>query len=672
MTDVTMADCQLPSALSNLRDASSPAQRLDALRIIKNEIVGDRWKKKSYTQAGLLDILATITQQSETTPEAEDIRFQTLSILSSLAHGGKRVNMLLRLPGLPILLHNLDPANHSPRIVTVALQSLCNMVHATLYMATQSKPNLLLIADSLFVEPHIANLGKILMSQDTSFEVRNQIPLVISLIALLCREERHQVILCNSNILSSLVHRLSGIIMLQGMVPPDSEFYRQHHDDICIAQDTSELAVLLDAISAIVTNSPHRASRLLNNTALGLIFSSSKEARATYHSAMDWQSYTTADTNNRRTTINPIELLLPDIPYTPTSASTSRFPPIAGDRDDSYPSKDSSTTGSGTATPTKPSEETESPFVTYLVWLIINYQKMEMLMAVNLLVALFRVGLVNRSREQLIGCVVIPILVQSFVTFSPAKDITSDGYQKLALLQMMERATHILAQLILDNAYFQKKAVDAVPDGLILGVCIMLKKSYDPVRKDPDLEPWSPSPIANGGSEMSAEDETTMDPLLLHNTRWREAALEAIASLVSLKDEYRKAIIEQGVMPHILESLRPYPEKPTSSTADRKKGNSQADPTPRVSSPEYGTNPVPVLIAACDTIRYLSRSVTLLRTTLKDFGVANPIFDLLQYPDIDVQTAATGAVANLIMEFSPMREVSLLFLSRSGRSLIYL
>ena len=74
----------------------------------------------------------------------------------------------------------------------------------------------------------------------------------------------------------------------------------------------------------------------------------------------------------------------------------------------------------------------------------------------------------------------------------------------------------------------------------------------------------------------------------------------------------------------------------------------------------YGVNPVSVLIAACGAARALSRSVSVLRTTLIDSGVAEPVFRLLQHSEIEVQIAATATVCNLLTDVSPMREVSVL------------
>jgi hypothetical protein len=66
-----------------------------------------------------------------------------------------------------------------------------------------------------------------------------------------------------------------------------------------------------------------------------------------------------------------------------------------------------------------------------------------------------------------------------------------------------------------------------------------------------------------------------------------------------------------------------------------------------------------VLIAACKVTRSLSRSVSVLRTSLIDHGVAQPVYELLKHPSVEVQIAATEVITNLVLEMSPMRPVCL-------------
>lgn len=63
--------------------------------------------------------------------------------------------------------------------------------------------------------------------------------------------------------------------------------------------------------------------------------------------------------------------------------------------------------------------------------------------------------------------------------------------------------------------------------------------------------------------------------------------------------------------------------------------------------------------AACQCTRSLSRSVCILRTNLVDAGIAIPLFRLLSDESLEVKIAATGAVCNLMLEFSPMRRAIL-------------
>lgn len=63
--------------------------------------------------------------------------------------------------------------------------------------------------------------------------------------------------------------------------------------------------------------------------------------------------------------------------------------------------------------------------------------------------------------------------------------------------------------------------------------------------------------------------------------------------------------------------------------------------------------------AACQCTRSLSRSVCILRTNLVDAGIAVPLFRLLSDESLEVRIAATGAVCNLMLEFSPMRKAIL-------------
>jgi hypothetical protein len=140
--------------------------------------------------------------------------------------------------------------------------------------------------------------------------------------------------------------------------------------------------------------------------------------------------------------------------------------------------------------------------------------------------------------------------------------------------------------------------------------------------------------------------------------RYRENILKALAALVPFKDEYRKAICEHGVVPYIIDALKP---RPSDAPADAAMPRNTAE----------DGNPIPTILAACGTARMLTRSVSVLRTSLIDAGVAKPLFALLRHSDLEVQIAATAAICNLALDFSPMKEVcvSILFIDFAANML---
>lgn len=69
-----------------------------------------------------------------------------------------------------------------------------------------------------------------------------------------------------------------------------------------------------------------------------------------------------------------------------------------------------------------------------------------------------------------------------------------------------------------------------------------------------------------------------------------------------------------------------------------------------------------VRAAACHCIRGLARSVSVLRTSLIDAGAVKAIYDLMRdEEDLMVQITVTAAISNLILEFSPVRQVSCIY-----------
>ncbi|CAH1764496.1 13336_t:CDS:10 [Entrophospora sp. SA101] len=104
-------------------------------------------------------------------------------------------------------------------------------------------------------------------------------------------------------------------------------------------------------------------------------------------------------------------------------------------------------------------------------------------------------------------------------------------------------------------------------------------------------------------------------------------ALMALAAISILSDDGRKLVVEAKIIPHIITAM---------------------------SHHSYG-----IRAAACQCARSLSRSISMLRTSLVDAGIATPLFKLLSDESTDVQTTACATLCNIVLEFSPMKKIVL-------------
>lgn len=480
--------------------------------------------------------------------------------------------------------------------------------------------------------------------------------------------------------------------MAEGLVIPGADIQAQR-DGLQeffpqAAPPNAKLPVILEAIAVIIANSKFRASQLLYSPSILSIFPMSQpiEFAASQNARAAWNAFNSAGLSIRQSQLNAVDYLLPFVPlHQPknTSAQASAFPPLGTSNSsqnlslngrsgtkyrlgESLPNwADSPSLESGLPaqeSSTAESEDPESPLIAYLILLLKLRTGLERLMAASVLTVLYRAGLTNKTRETAVGLLVVPLLVQMLsddILPLTGNDSLEDEEAISLDRTVKERAPAVLAMLITDSEYLQKAAFDAT---VVSKLSKLLKVSYDPVLESAGSRSWSPHGEEDEGSHDVQSPRLGRDgqsPALAHKIRVRESVLKAIAALVPFKDEYRKAIVDQGMMPYIVSSMSMTPRKP-SAKARRKSDKTPDDSSDEESKGEYGTNPVEVLIAACGAIRALSRSVSVLRTTLIDNGVAEPIFRLLQHPDIEVQIAATATVCNLLTEVSPMREVSLL------------
>jgi hypothetical protein len=487
--------------------------------------------------------------------------------------------------------------------------------------------------------------------------------------------------------------KLASLVVAEGFVIPGAEILAQKEGLQEYfpqpAPHNTSFSEILEAIAVIIAGSKFRASQFLYSPSIMAIFPTSPltEMVATQNARAAWNAFNAAGLSARQSQLNAVDYLLPFVPLhqlRSAAVQASAFPPLGTSSSREHfaqngrssasrcnsgslpswsdsPSLDSGATSQDSSA--TDSEEPESPLIAYLIYSLRSRSGMERLMAASVLTVLYRAGLTNKTRETAIGLLVVPLLVHLLdddVVVQPgSKDTFTDAEAVAADWAVKERAPSILAMLITDSEYLQKAAYDA---NVISKLSKMIKVSYDPIPDAAQSRPWSPH-VGSDADEIDTTSSPSLghqgqSPLLVHKVKVREGSLKAIAALVPFKDEYRKAIVDQGMIPYIVESMSTNPGKPSPKVNDKSEkvvnGSSEVDAKP----PGYGINPINVLIAACGAIRALSRSVSILRTTLIDNGVAMPVFRLLQHPEIEVQIAATATVCNLVTDVSPMREVS--------------
>lgn len=504
------------------------------------------------------------------------------------------------------------------------------------------------------------------------------------LIGLLCREERHQLDLANFGILEALATNLASVVVARGFVIPGAEVTAEQEgvsDTIPEpAAPGTDVTAILEALTAVLGDSRWRACVLVYAPAMLAVFPHPGSPQRSKGMKACVNSLEVAGLSNIASKdLGAMDCLLPIVPeYQIRGAALSPFPPVGSSPSREYRASsrvptvnwlqsslnfDTAQADVSGSNAEGEVEETESPLIPWLIYTVRTSEGMERIMAASLLTSLFKSGFANKSREVYMGQLVVPILLQTLEDTGP----TSGGPAETAAIDVetaanrsiIEHSLKILAKLIIDSEFLQKCAFDC--SGVKI-VSSRLKGAYEPLSGK-SIRPWKPA----SSDEKVGQHEIGLPtsrlgprgqlPLQAHYIRVRESALRAVAALTASKDDYRKAVVEQDLVPFMVESLSSTPskprgkERPKSPKRDLEEGDGEFDAA-------YGANPTTVIIAACHALRMLSRSISILRTTLEDNGIAMPIFRLLRHAEIDVQIAASGVMANLVTDLAPMKDVS--------------
>ncbi|GAO17684.1 uncharacterized protein UV8b_01330 [Ustilaginoidea virens] len=671
-----MARPQNSSILTQLRNAKALPEQALALQALKNDIVGHVQKKEAWIGLGVLEpiVRTLVTNRSPSKLNGKDanahlltrplsdeeyVRLQALQLVASFANGGPAfLNPLHAARVVPAILTNLSPSSKPPQIVVASLRALVDISTAASLALPPTPIDMHYLASNVFSPPNIESLNMMLSMTSSNYMYQCQITLASTLICLLCREDQHQNALVNGGVLDSLAAQLARFAVADGLVVPKAEelAYNDGLSDLFPepASPGARIGPILEAISCIMGDSKYRANRLIYSPALLAIFPSVK-----------FEPYKETDENQG---VTAMDFILPSLPAARSKAQScahSLFP--TPDRSDSRTCSRTSLSKFGTSAvwdtplfhsavnaPDASNEDVESPLIPWLIHLTRSLSDYDRLMAAAVLAALFKAGLGRKGvRETTIGLLVVPVIV-GMIAKNDRDGLESVEPSDTRRLQILEKGPAILARLISDSEYLQKAAFDC--DGVKI-LTKLLKRSYKPVADGGQPTFWSASPDTGmdveSTSPMARLGDGGRNPLLAHRIILRESTLKAIGALSAGKEDYRKALVSEDLVPYVVESLCEHPRKPRSAK-DKKPANEPAQSGP---CPAYGTNPLSVIIAGCHVVRTLARSVSILRTALVDHAVDMPIFRFLKHAEVNVQIAATATVINLVVEVSPVREL---------------
>ncbi|KAF2016568.1 ARM repeat-containing protein [Aaosphaeria arxii CBS 175.79] len=693
----------MPSALDELSNPTSPEAQVNALRNLRNEVVGHDQRKQLAIIHGIVKPLATVLRtearkggkkrrgntlngnssnapslstahgglsasgarnssnnNQEWTTE-DELRFQATQVVGSLVNGGPAfVAPLFAGRILHPLLASLSPSESPPKLVLATLRTLNQIadsillekpwqISTTEQLAGPSMSSA--FCHELSTREVVDSLAEILVQPAKSYVTQQQISLVTKLIVKTCTAEAERKVLLDAGILDILAMKLAAMAEVDAQVL-QTDTRPPSRDELPIVY----LPDILEAISTIIKDSHYRTARLLYSQSIQQLFGTSKEksvsegGQASNHASTAWERLTPR---------------LQTVQSNKSDAYTKSWPALgtahfaAGS--DSYPRLSSMDTLQPSGR-TVIIDESENSFMIWLMFVARRGEERTRLSACWLLAWLKKFGEKwplndpsKTTRERHFSCLILPLVMKMIEESSPeseqSKALNNANPQAVEEHRfVLERAPLVLAEIVGGNKALQNVVTETKFLTLLVKI---LKRSFDPVTTS--TKPlWSSDPGSIHTRDPSIDAPSSalgvsgFAPDVLHAFKYRESALLALAAITDTQDSLRKEIIQLGAVTHIIDSLVPYAE-PVSDPSSSSSGNSG-----NISNTKCG-NPPAVLIAACKLTRSLSRSIGVMRTSLIDHGIAQPSFELLRHPDVQVQIAATEVITNLVLEVSPMR-----------------
>lgn len=645
-------------AIAVLRDAHAPTeQKLEVAKKLKNIIIGQDQRKELAVKSGIVQPLADILSSStkatgkrrldsngvslhraEGWTQEDELRLQATIIIGSLAAGGQQFLRPLCAADVPKLLIDTLLSEIAPRLVTATLQALKAV--ATFWATYEDNSIDYDLWSALFNVQSLEVFNGLLLKTTSSSTNRQELRLVADIISVLPDASNStKTLITNCGLLDTLAS------LLVSHAAEKLVWYTGDTSHLATPPPATSLPSILAAISTIITGSNYRTQR----------FILAKSVRDLFMNARSEASDSRAGFGPRHGFANPYESLLPPL-HVPAYRTVSHNP-----GSHNFPALNTmhgGKNGGGSSDNSPPTGDIDhsNAVVGWLLVLVRSMQGFNRLTALRLLALVGNaiesdpVGSSHktefnqktRERQKQIALLGVPLAVRLVQAANDGKP--SDGIEdERDSRGVREHACAVLALLVERSPALQVAAVDA---GAVKHVCPILKKSFDNISYAKPM--WSSkSSVFNDMDlpETCRLGTTAFPPEIFHVMRCRQGALKALEALAAKEDIHRKAIIESGVVGCIIDSLKPFPPN---VAADAAKNRSQV-------APKEG-NTIPVILAACGAAQSMSRSVSVLRTSLIDGGIAKPLIVLLNHSSLDVQVAATDVCCNLLPDFSPMRD----------------
>ncbi|KAK5194082.1 hypothetical protein LTR99_005687 [Exophiala xenobiotica] len=645
--------------LHDLRAAADTSAHLQALRKIKNELSGHLSRKIEYIHNGLIHLLAkslaslvTTLGNAQPTDDDELTCTHAAQLLYLIAHEG------------PAFVQPILETDVSQSLISCLLQPLSPKTALAVLRCLNA------IADNL--PPSSSNqwsqdgrLAELLYSKKylqccTKF-VKSASDTVLSqqasdaLLALLCKtvsQEYQKRALVDSGMLSLLAARLASFVVAEGLVPPGSEAVDRDNSVFCSLPDPAppfaHLSPVLETICLLTEGSKTCTAMFLADPAIQTVLPEIKDdfSPGDIRRAPWGASYFSGGAVPRSRLQGPFDSLLPLMPVAEKVNSPAQlsFPPLGAIT--AMPKRRASFLPTTTETPqlnTGPYAEDveESSVGSWLLYIVRASRGKRRLLAARLLVSLYSLDFVKKERGASFASLLVPLLTRMLEADTLKQDPVqqNNGVFLSNGLHYAKAVPGVLSTLIMDDPVMQRVAVEG---RAIANLSTGLKATFDSHvgRKSP---PWLPHKNQTAPPDSSIPG-TTIGPggptsAIRREMEYREGCLQALAAIAPFEDDYRKEICDQGVLQHIMQALEPY--------------QIQYGPGQQM---DITGNSGPVILAACGAVRVLTRSVKALRTKLIEAEVAKPIIKLMNSRSPEVRIAATRVLANLAIDFSPVKE----------------